>query len=195
MSVRCGCVVVDGWVGGKGPHPNPLPQGEGTGVGGWAVWLVGRAGPRIKCGASEGVSEGHWSRSPGRAGTRGNTLRDTRGKRGYDGFGYQGWKVARPAGLEPATSASAGQRSNPLSYGRENRDCGWFGREQGWSDGADGGIRTPTGLSPLRPERSASASFATSASTRSLFGPLVLPLRPNLPQPIGRWCDGGRCRT
>ena len=189
MSVRCGCVVVDGWVGGKGPHPNPLPQGEGTGVGGWAVWRVGRAGPRIKCGASEGVSEGH------RRGVRGRHL--LQGERtGVGGWavwrvgragprikcgasegecgaseGDPGREVARPAGLEPATSASAGQRSNPLSYGRENRDCGWFGREQGWSDGADGGIRTPTGLSPLRPERSASASFATSASTRSLLAP------------------------
>ncbi len=80
--------------------------------------------------------------------------------------GQREGKVARPAGLEPATSASAGQRSNPLSYGRNE----WEGLEvvEIRSDGADGGIRTPTGLSPLRPERSASASFATSAVTRSL---------------------------
>lgn len=52
--------------------------------------------------------------------------------------------VARPAGLEPATSASAGQRSNPLSYGRVERDRGGLA-------GGSVGVMVPTeGFEPPR---------------------------------------------
>src|SRR5215212_1079315 len=41
--------------------------------------------------------------------------------------------------------------------------------------GAEAGIRTPTGVLPLRPERSASASSATSASQQSIARPIPAP--------------------
>ena len=58
--------------------------------------------------------------------------------------------LATLSGLEPPTFSSAGKRSNPLSY-------------RVITYGGERGTRTHTSASSLRPDRSASASSATSA--------------------------------
>ena len=78
-----------------------------------------------------------------------------------------GWAEGRSrrAGLTAASGAWCSPRRD--TRGERGYDgveaWVWWSRRSRREGGADGGIRTPTGLSPLRPERSASANFATSA--------------------------------
>ena len=76
-------------------------------------------------------------------------------------------KLARPAGLEPAASASAGQRSNPLSYGRTPP------------------VYTPAASTACNPSR-ASPQFARTPQSPFLRPPPVIPAQAGTTRPRRR---------